>query len=230
MARLANGAPLSLRMARGSPVLEKHRLQHPAYLHEVAGIDGLAAQRVAAGIVDQGQRIDATAIAAQEPALEVDRDDIVGLFGVCQRFAVRRCAAAFLGWPGEPFVMQDLADRRGCGRVLERLLALEHGADLLRAPQRMLAADLQNAGDHLGRDLLGMMVRGAGEVGETGGALALVALDPFVADAALNAVAAAQLGLRLQTGFPIQDELHTLIYGVCFFPRHKNIVASQCFP
>ena len=114
--------------------------------------------------------------------------------------------------------------------MLERLLALEHGADLLRAPQRMLAADLQNAGDHLGRDLLGMMVRGAGEVGETGGALALVALDPFVADAALNAVAAAQLGLRLQTGFPIQDELHTLIHGVCFFPRHKNIVASQCFP
>ena len=130
----------------GQPVLAKHRLQHPLYLHEVAGIDGLAAQRVAAGIVNQGQRVDASAIAAQEPALEVDRDDVVGLFGVRQRLAVGRGPAAFRPWPGEPFVMQDLADRRGSGRALERLLALEHGADLGHAPQRMLAADLENAG------------------------------------------------------------------------------------
>jgi len=110
------------------------------------GTDCLAAQRVAAGIVNQGQRVDASAIAAQEPALKVDRDDVVGLFGMRQRLAVGRGPTAFRPWPGEPFVMQDLADRRGRGRALERLLALEHGADLGRAPQRMLAADLENAG------------------------------------------------------------------------------------
>ena len=111
-----------------------------------------------------------------------------------------------------------------------RLLAPQHGANLERAPQRILTADLENAGDPLGRDLLGVMQRRPREVGESGEALAQVALDPFVAAAALNAVAAAQPGLRLQTGFPIQDELHTLIHGVCFFPRHGNIVVSPCFP
>ena len=163
-------------------------------MREVASVDGLAAQQVAAVIVDQRERVDAGAIACAEPALEVDRDDVIGLAGVRQRLAVGRCPAAFLLGPGEPFQAQNLADRRRRGRTLAGLFALEHGADFQRAPQRVFAADLENARGHLGRGLLGVMERGSGAVREPGGAVALVALDPFVADAALNAVAAAQLG------------------------------------
>ena len=105
-----------------------------------------------------------------------------------------RRPAAFLWGPGEPFQTQHLADRRRRGRLLGGLFAPQHGADFRRPPQRVLGADLKNAGPHLGSGLLRMMERGSGTVREPGGALALVALGPFVAAAALNAVAAAQLG------------------------------------
>ena len=162
-------------------------------MREVASVDGLAAQQVAAVIVDQRERVDAGAIACAEPALEVDRDDVIGLAGVRQRLAVGRCPAAFLLGPGEPFQAQNLADRRRRGRTLAGLFALEQARIFSAPPQRVFAADLENAAA-MGRGLLGVMERGSGAVREPGGAVALVALDPFVADAALNAVAAAQLG------------------------------------
>ena len=111
-----------------------------------------------------------------------------------------------------------------------RLFTPQYGANFGRAIERVPSADFENAGEPLGREFLGVMQRSTRAIGESGGAIAQVALDPFVADAALNAVAAAQLGLRLQSFLPFQDELHTLIHGVCFFPRHGNIVVSQHFP
>ena len=111
-----------------------------------------------------------------------------------------------------------------------RLFAPEYGANFGRAIQRVPSADFENTGDPLGREFLRVMQRSARAIGESGGAIAQVALDSFVADAALNAVAAAQLGLRLQSFLPFQDEFHALIHGVSFFPRHGNIVVHQRFP
>ena len=114
--------------------------------------------------------------------------------------------------------------------MLLRLIAPEYGADFGRAIQRVPSADFENTGKPLGREFPRVMQRSARAIGESGGAIAQVALGPFVADAALNAVAAAQLGLRLQSFVLFQDEFHTLIHGVNFFPRHGNIVVSQRFP
>ena len=94
----------------GQPVLPKNRLEHHPHLREIAGIHALAAEHAAAGIIDQGERLDARAVAAQEPALEVDRSDVVGLDRVRQRPAVWWCRAAFFPRPGEPFVTKIFAD------------------------------------------------------------------------------------------------------------------------
>lgn len=88
--------------------------------------------------------------------------------------------AAFDRRSGEPLVTQDLADRRRRRRALLSRFTLQHGTDLGRTPQRVLGANLENAGDHLGHGLLWMMPRRARAVRQPGGALALVALDPFL--------------------------------------------------
>ena len=59
---------------------------------------------------------------------------------------------------------------------------------------------------------------------ETWAAVLLIAFDPFVSDAALNTIAAAQRRHGVVSSQVIVDEQLALRHVVCRFPRHETFV------
>ena len=84
----------------------------------------------------------------------------------------------------------------------------------------MSAAYFENAGDDFVGRSLGMRARRPRVLGQSGGAVAFETRDPFVADAALNAVAATEFGETVLSSLVLSDELHAFVHGVGFFPGH----------
>ena len=97
------------------------------------------------------------------------------------------------------------------------------------APQRMLLTDGENPLDRYGAASIGMAQRRPRKVLETGAAVLLISLDPFVSDAALNPLAAAQRRHRVVLFQIIVDEPFSLRHVACGFPRHKTVFHSM-FP
>ena len=206
------------------PVLMEDRRHHRLHMREITALEGLATQHVTAVIIDQRQRVDALSVARPKPSFEIDRNDVVGSLGVRQGLFVGRRTAAFFARPREPFVAQDFPDRRRRRRLSFRLLVFEQHPNLRGAPQRMLVTNGENPFDRFGTASIGMVQRRPRKVLEPGAAVLLIALDPFVADAALNTIAPAQRRHGVVLFHVIIDEQLALRHVVCGFPRHETFL------
>ena len=107
------------------------------------------------------------------------------------------------------------------------LLALEKGMQLAFAPGRPLRSQGEDGGLLVGADGVGLMARGAGAIGKTGDALAIVALQPLVAGLAADAVDAAQIGDRFVAGLDFPHEIHSFVVHTSLLPG-QNRMSSFC--
>src|SRR5262249_8916200 len=78
---LANGRPVSLRIARGHPNSRDSPADGGLEVRVAGPPHRLAGQQVTAAGVAYRERIAAPAVAGSKPALEVDRPDVVGRLG-----------------------------------------------------------------------------------------------------------------------------------------------------
>jgi hypothetical protein len=133
-------------------------------------------------------------------------------------------AAARAARGDEPVPTQDVADRRAAREGPPRVPPLEERPQLLAAPDGVPMASLQDRG----HDLVGGLIRGAMGTArallQAGGPEAQVAVDPFVARLAGDAIAIAELRDRLGLTQVVGDELRALIRGCGIPPRHGHLL------
>ena len=122
-------------------------------------------------------------------------------------------AAALAARGDEPVPTQDVADGRAAREGPSRVPPLEERSQLLAAPRGVPLASLQDRGD----DLVGGLIRGAmgpaRVVVEAGGPEAQVAVNPFVARLAGDAILIAELRDRVGLAQVVGDEPRPLVHG-----------------
>ena len=182
-------------------------------LRDRGGAQTLTGEQVPTEAVGDGERIAVAAVAGLELPLVVraphrirgahDRRGPAGMAEAAAR-AVRG---------DEPVPTQDVADRRAAREGPPRVPPLEECPQLLAAPDGVSMASLQDCGD----DLVGGLIRGAmgpaRVVVEAGGPEAQVAVDPFVARLAGDAISIAELRDRLGLAQVVGDEPRPLVHG-----------------
>ena len=137
-------------------------------------------------------------------------------------------AAARAARGDESVPPQDVADRRAAREGPPRVPPLEEDPQLLAAPPGMPLASLQDRGDDLIGGLIGSAMGTARVFLEAGGPEAQVAVDPFVARLAGDAIPIAELRDRLGLAQVVGDELRALIHGCGLPPRHGHLL--RCPP
>src|SRR5262249_36881863 len=156
--------------------------------------DCLAAQQIAAVRIAQRQRLATRAIAGEEPALEVDAPDVIGLLASRKRRARRRAAA-----PQPPGDWQALAvgqspERARCGPGNLRRFAFKPSTYFHRAPGRMCLAHVDAALGDRTADRVRMLMRRTGSVDKADRAVRLITRQPFVSGPPAHAELPANVG------------------------------------
>ena len=95
----------------------------------------LAAQKITAPGIGDGQRIDAPSVAALEPALEIGAPDAVRLHRMRQRLRIGFGAATLPARHNQPGTLDDLAHGAGRRPPPPRLIPLQNALQLARTPR-----------------------------------------------------------------------------------------------
>ena len=194
------------------PIGAEEPLEHLLGGLEQRTLEPVTGQQIAGvGVLDR-ERIAVAAIAEAELAFEVDRPDHIGASDRGLRPAwvsadLRSPAAGHAAVPD-----QDAMDGRGGGHLRRGMSLEEELVELAGAPAPMLT-ELEDLADHCGcrgmRALLGPMRA----VGETVGAELGIAVEPFVAGLAADAVTPAELGEGGGGVLGIEHEALALVHG-----------------
>src|SRR6266705_3556224 len=129
---------------------------------------------------------------------------------------------------------QDVAHGGAVRQIPVVMALLDQRQELLAAPGWMTSPRFKDCGHNFFRSSIRRLLRSSGSLLEPGGALAQVAVDPFVAGLARYAVHIAQLGDAQHLAQVICDELRSLVHRRRLAPRHGHLlrcplVCSNCY-
>src|SRR5215469_9286951 len=228
---LANGTPLSERIACGRPRSRKSCSKAVKAGASRTEVSASHIRRLARSMVGDGERVAILAIAELELALEVGAPQFVGCLALRQRCTSRP--------PSRP------------ARDLDQAMPVEHGvngafggnpkipvqppdqqlADLARPPMRLVALGVYDQLLDLHRQLVGVAHRPAGAVGQRLEPVLLVAVEDLVAGLARDA----ELAADLRHPFPIKkpcDKPQALVHDRTLLPRHQPLPPNEerCYP
>src|SRR6185437_10805693 len=223
---LANGTPLSERIASGSPRSANSRSKAVIAGSSLGRLQGFAQQQKPRSLIGHGERIAVAPIAELELALEVGAPQIVGRSAWRQRRAARtrahRAAALDQTVPIENRV--DGALGRKANVAVES--PDQELADFAGSPMRLVSLQAHDQALELLRELVGVAHRPPRSVGQ--------GLQPVLPVAIENLVAGfagyAELPTDLGHGFPIQkpgNKTKALFHYRTRFPRHPHLPQNK---
>src|SRR6185312_2242349 len=190
------------------------------------GIERLAQQQEARGMVGDGQWIAVAPIAELELALEVSAPQIIGPSARGQRRAARAMArhAATLD---QTVTVENRMDGAFGGKPD---IAIEppdqQFADLARAPVRLLGLQADNQALDLFRQLIGIAHRSPGTIAQGSQSLLPVAIENLVA----GLTRYPELPADVRHGLPVQqagDKAKAFFHNRTRFPRHPHLPQNK---
>ena len=196
---------------RGQAILLKQPGKNGLRGGDGRGAQGLAAQEIATKPIGHRQGVAVAAVAGPELPLVVGAPDIVRRQDLTRRLARMPDAAPLASGRHHPVAAQDVA--RGGAPVEEPpgMALVQRREEFLASPGGMAAPGVEDRR----HDFLGRLIRRAPRPAraQAGWPVAKVALDPFVAGLAGEAVVFAQLSDRQRVAQVVGDELRSLVYG-----------------
>ena len=180
---------------------------------------GLAAEQIAAEVVEDGEGITVLAVAQTELTFEVDGPDLVGGSGRQGRDAGMFPLAATSARLNAAVAGENVGDGAPSGPVPTRILAFEALEDFPRAPATDGMFGEDELDDGIGR-LMGAGARGAAVIVKPAGAALAVPLEPFVAGVAANAIPEAEFGHAPVAAGVVLSEMVTFEHGIGLLPGH----------
>ena len=191
-------------------------------LHSIAAdiIEALAAEEIAAEVVDDGQGIAVDAVAHPELALEIDRPDLVGSVGA------QWSGARMLPGASAPAVVdvavagEDVEDRAARRPGALRVAGAKTLEDLAWAPA-VAAVFLEDEGDDIGGGLVRDSAGRATSIEQSARPLVAEAIEPLVAGVAADAIAHAELGHGPMAAVEVLGEVVAFEHGVGLLPGHR---------
>ena len=227
---VANGTPLSVRMAPRQSVLAKEAIEDGPDALALGGEQALAAEQVARVLIRHRQRVAIHAVAGPEVALEVRRPQVIRLErrrGHDARVGVVPATAPLLD---QPPARQEVTGRAGGRQIQRRAADASASAGSSSGPQLgccRRAAQIASATSAAIRcgQWCGARLRSRSPSRPP----RLVARHPLVAGLPADSVPLAQLDHRVQVPLPVRDEPHALFHGCRLRPRHAHLpVSSLC--
>src|SRR6266550_7727488 len=216
-AKEANGAPLSVRMARGSPYCRKALSNQGRTIAVLP--QGLAHQQIAREIICQGKRVTAPAVTQEKVSLEVRTPDLIRSMAVAKRFTVRCHVTPTHTTVDQPCTLEDLTGCRVRRPSQLRFFLTQIIQNLLRTPALMAQLGRNN---HLADFLSGFIrvtVCRARTLRKRFNSTFFVALNPFVSARTADCIGSAQFHLTVLLTQPVGDKFNSLIHGTGLFPR-----------
>ena len=189
---VANGTPLSVRIASRQTVLAKQPVEDGAHAEAFGREQAVTREQVARVLVGHGERVTVHAIARAEVAFEVRGPEIIGVGGL-DRHDAGMLVSGDAGGVSSPAPAR--ASRSPA--VLTAGTSTSGGAgqpvqQLLRPPARMLSPRVADQRRHLVRDVVRTPPRRPAAIAEPGPAALVESVQPFVARFATDAVPRAQ--------------------------------------
>lgn len=186
---------MSVRIACGSPYSPEGRLEDRLRRNRIGSFHALAPQQVPAEGVRDCQRMADRPVRRSEPAFEVGTPDRVGSLAASEWLGIRRRPPSPHAPNRHAMTAKQVSDRAG-RRPLDALVSpLQIRQQLPRSPGHVPATQSYQ---HLGQllaHLVGMPMRGAGQVVHPGQTVLLEPLQPLVPRRPTDPVPPAQLRL-----------------------------------
>ena len=204
------------------PILAEGGFKDGSYALRVGLLHRLAAQKITAPGIGDGQRIDAPSIATLEPALEIGAPDAVRLHRMRQRLGVRLGPATLLARHDQSGTLDDLAHRAGCRPRSSRLISLQNPLQLARTPAHVRLAQLQHCALDCGSRLVGMLLRSPVQFHQAHDSMQAVTSKPRVTGIAAYAKPGTKLPHRLLIALILKDKAQLLIHNTARFPGHND--------
>src|SRR5271166_1953653 len=217
----ANGAPLSLRIARGRPSSRKAWSTTGSTASMVSGTMRHLDQKSAVGIGDR-QRIAALAVSGAEPALEVDAPQVVGPVHRQKRLGQRHRSPSPAAWLAQPLAPQQIANCRGRRPKPFRITPLQHCTQLLGAPKRPLAPQRHDRRGNLLGHRHAVPVRRPRACLQPTRPLFSIASQQPVAGVTADPIALTQRRHRQLPPQTFGDEGRLLVHYTGFLPWHRQ--------
>src|SRR6266404_5109252 len=173
-------------------------------------------------IVADGQRITAAAVAQQKVALKVCTPTLIGGATLSKGFAIGSHAAPPLAGLNQTRTLQNFARRRIRRPLKFRPLMAQPVQHFFRAPLLAPQLGLHNQRSQLLRRPIRMTVRRSLPLCKSLQPLLIISADPLVGRRSTNSIDAAQLAFAIIAAQPISYQLHPLVHGTGFFPRHRH--------
>src|SRR4030088_1393347 len=206
----------------GQAELAEGRVDNRPDMIVVGTAQRLAAQQVTAVSVPQREWFTMSAVAGQEPTLEVDAPNIVGGIAMRKRRARWRTASAQPSLHSKALALEQFSYRARCRPDDLRGMPLEPGPYLHRSPGRMFPPRHQAPLRDRSRYCLRVIERSPRTIDQALHAACLVAHQPLVAGPTAHAEAPAHSCKRLFLPLNHHDKAHPLIHGTGLHPSHRQ--------
>lgn len=181
--------------------------------------EAVAAEEIAAEVVDDGQGVAVEAIAHEELAFEVDRPDLVGSSGINWRGTRVLPTSATVSSLDPAISLEDVEDGAAGGPSAVRVTCPETLQDLSSTPS-VTAVFVEYQLDELVRSLVRARSRSSALIVEAVHSTLPIAVEPFVAGDPADPVASAQLRHSPVTTLEVLNEMMSFEHRVGLQPRH----------
>ena len=182
--------------------------------------EAVAAQEIAAEVVEDGQGVAVEAVAHEELAFEVDRPDLVGSGGINWCGTRVLPTSATVSSLDPTISLEDVEDGAAGGPGAVRVTCPKTLQDLSSTPS-VAAVFVEYQLDELVRSLVRARSRSSALIVEAVHSTLPIAVEPFVARDPADPVASAQLRHRPVTALKVLNEMMSFEHRVGLQPRHS---------
>ena len=182
----------------------------------------LAAQKVAAVRIRQGQGLAPRPVAGPEPALEIDAPHVVGRSARGKRRRARRHAPAQPALHRQTLAIEQGPDRARRRPANARIATLQPGPHLHRTPTRMRPPNRQARARNLLRQRPHTPVRRPRAVRKPRNTVQPIARKPLVTDPTAHTEPTTGRGKRFLTRLNRHHKTHPFIHSTGLLPNHRQ--------